>query len=80
MSITNGIITLTNSSGTFVGTSSDNLVKLDTSDVNPNQIVNLSNLGPNQSVSVTNGIITISNSSGVYVGTSLEKLTKFKFL
>ena len=76
ISFTNGVITLTNSTGVFVGTSMENLKKL-SDNPKPNNFVDLTNVGPNQSVSVTNGIVTLTNSTGVYVGTSIESLVKF---
>jgi hypothetical protein len=73
MSIVNGLITITNSSGMFVGDSMNSLRKIDS---NQNLRSNINNLGRGQGVMITNGLLTISNSSGIYVGRSIDSLVK----
>jgi hypothetical protein len=73
MSVVNGLITITNSSGVFVGNSMESLRRVDKDQGLP---LNLNSLGSGQSVSVTNGLITISNSSGIYVGKTIDSLIK----
>jgi hypothetical protein len=77
ISFTNGVITVTNSTGVYVGSSMDNLKQM-SGNAQPSKFVALTNIGPNQSVSITNGIITLTNSSGVFVGTSVDSLTKLQ--
>jgi len=77
ISFNNGVITLTNSTGVYIGSSMDNLKQM-SGNAQPSKFVALTNIGPNQSVSITNGIITLANSSGVFVGTSVDNLTKLQ--
>ena len=77
ISFNNGVITLTNSTGVYIGSSMENLKQM-SGNAQPSKFVALTNIGPNQSVSITNGIITLANSSGVFVGTSVDNLTKLQ--
>jgi hypothetical protein len=65
----NGMITITNSTGVYMGSSLETLKKVDGG-------ASSINVPPGSSVSITNGVITLTNSSGTYVGRSMETLIK----
>ncbi len=73
LSIVNGLITITNSTGIFVGNSMDSLRKVDKPQ---DMLSSLNTLAADQSSIITNGLVTISNSSGIFVGSTVNSLTK----
>lgn len=78
VSINNNIITITNSSGTYMGYVNDGkLYKMSEDNLpgaNNNNIFNYNSNGGQQSLSVINGIIILTNSSGTFAGRAFDRL------
>ncbi len=76
VSVNNNIVTITNSSGTFMGNINDGrIVKVSDAQSTYYGYSNINN-DFNQSISIVNGIIIINNSTGSYAGKNYEKLIK----